>query len=83
MTTQQKDRFGNPIKAGDPVKFYDVQRANQDRDYSGDPEYYSVGMILKIYEYKSKFGYSDIVCDIQVGDRVSNSHFITGVELIK
>ena len=71
------------IVKGSLVKFYDCQQANNDRDFSGEnPKYYPIGKVINVYNYKSSFGYSDKVCDIQIGDRVSKAHFVRCVEII-
>lgn len=65
------------------VKFYDCQQANKDKDYSGtNPKYYPIGKVIAIYDYESKLGYTDIVCDIQIGERISKGHFVRSVEVI-
>jgi len=75
--TQKKN---NSISIGDSVKFYDCHQAFLDKDYSGEnPKHYPIGIVKKIYDYKSYFGYTDRVCDIQVGNRISEAHFISAV----
>lgn len=69
------------VVVGDFVKFYDCQQANLDKDFSGtNPKYYPTGKVINIYEYESKLGYTDTVCDIQIGERISKAHFIRSVE---
>jgi hypothetical protein len=70
------------VKIGDSVRFYDCQTAMKEKDYSGEnTRHYPVGKVISIYDYKSYFGYTDKVCDIQIGDRISKAHFITSVDL--
>lgn len=72
-----------PLVIGSFVKFYDCQTANKERDYSGsNPKHYPIGKVIDIYDYKSSFGYTDRVCDIQIGERISKGHFVTGVEVV-
>mgnify|MGYP003507803114 CR=1 FL=1 len=35
-----------PVVVGSLVRFYDCDRANKDRNHSGEPKYYSVGMVI-------------------------------------
>ncbi len=71
------------IIEGNNVRFYDCQTANAEKDYSGtNPKHFPIGKIIRIYEYKSFYGYTDTVCDIQVGDRISKGHFVSGVDLL-
>ena len=68
---------------GCPVRFYDSQMANMEKDYSGtNPKYYPVGKVIDIYDYKSCFGYIDRVCDIQIGERISKAHFVNCVNIV-
>lgn len=72
-----------PVVIGSFVKFYDSQQANKDKDYSGtNPKYYPIGEVVNVYDYKSKFGYTDRVCDIQIGERISKGHFVRCVEVV-
>ena len=72
------------IKTGSSVKFYDCQQASKDKDYSGtNPKHYPIGKVIKIYDYKSYFGYIDKVCDIQIGKRISKAHFVRGVKALQ
>lgn len=73
------------INKGDLVRFYDCDLANKEKDWSGtNPKYYPTGKVLCVYLYTSSyFGYSEIVCDILIGKRISKRHFITGVEKVK
>lgn len=72
-----------PVVIGSFVKFYDCQQANKDKDYSGtNPKYYPIGEVVNVYDYKSKFGYTDRVCDIQIGERISKAHFVRCVEVV-
>ena len=68
---------------GDFVRFYDCDQANRDRDYSGTKsKYYPIGKIINVYNYTTHYGFTDKVCDIQIGERISKAHFISGVEII-
>lgn len=68
---------------GDSVRFYDSQTAHKENDHSGsNPRYYPIGKVISVYDYKSPFGYTDEVCDIQIGDRISTAHFTNCVEII-
>lgn len=73
------------ITKGDLVRFYDCDLANKEKDYSGtNPKCYPTGKVLCVYLYTSSyFGYSEMVCDILIGKRISKRHFITGVEKVK
>lgn len=72
-----------PVVIGSFVRFYDCQRANAEKDYSGkNPKYYPIGKVVDVYEYTSYFGYTDRVCDIQIGERISKAHFVRGVEVV-
>lgn len=74
----------NSVTVGCLVRFYDSQKAHADKDHSGtNSKYYPIGKVISIYDYKSIYGYIDRVCDIQIGDRISKSHFISGIEIIK
>ncbi len=73
------------IKVGSLVKFYDCDRANKDRNYSGDQKYYSTGTVIRRYISEKIFlidqwlGGNDVV-DIQLEDgRISTGHFVDGV----
>lgn len=75
--------MGNLVKKGDFVRFYDCQSANKDKDYSGkNQKYYPIGTIISVYDYTSRDGFTDRVCDIQVGRRISEAHFVSWVTLI-
>ena len=73
-----------PVAIGDSVKFYDARQAIKDNDHSGsNPKHYPIGLVIRVYDYICAFsGESETVCDIQIGDRISTGHFITGVEII-
>lgn len=80
---QQEQALNIPVVIGSFVKFYDCQQANKDRDFSGsNPKYYPIGKVIDVYDYKSKFGYTDRVCDIQIGERISKAHFVRGVDVV-
>lgn len=77
------------IVEADLVTFYDCDRANKDRDYSGSRQYYSVGKVIRIRTTEPLYlPISDIlftggqtVADIELSDgRISNGHFITGLK---
>lgn len=71
------------ISDGDTVRFYDSIQAQKDKDYSGaNPDYYPIGKVIRVYDYKSPWGHTDEVCDIQIGDRISKSHFTRCVEIV-
>jgi len=71
------------IQKGDHVRFYDCIQAMRDKDASGkDPKHYPVGIVDKVYIYHSSLGYSDEVCDIIIGDKISKAHFTSGVTKI-
>ena len=77
-----------PNVVGSLVRFYDCDRANKDRNHSGEAKYYSVGMVInrriteKIMLSDIQLGGDDVV-DIQLPDgRVSNGHFTNGVVLV-
>jgi len=79
----QNSKLNTPVVIGSFVKFYDCQQANNDKDFSGvNPKYYPIGKVINIYDYKSTFGYTDMVCDIQIGERISKAHFVRGVEVV-
>jgi hypothetical protein len=72
-----------PVVTGCSVLFYDCQMAMKDRDYSGsDLKHYTIGKVIDVYDYTSCFGYTDRVCDIEVGERVSRAHFVRGVKVV-
>lgn len=78
-----KPQLNMPVVIGSFVRFYDCQKANKDKDFSGtNHKHYPIGKVLNIYKYKSKFGYVDEVCDIEIGERISKAHFIRGVEVV-
>lgn len=73
---------------GSLVRFYDCDRANKDRNYSGEAKYYSIGMIInrritdRLYISGIELGGDDVV-DIRLPDgRISNGHFINGVSFV-
>lgn len=72
-------------KVGDMVKFYDCSKAMDDKDYSGsNPKYYPIGKVIRVYDNVWSLDESvfvDRVCDIQIGDRISKGHFVTGVKI--
>lgn len=71
------------ISIGDRVKFYDSQQATIDRDYSGtNSKHFPIGKVIDVYDYKSCFGYTDRVCDILIGERISKAHFVSVVEVV-
>lgn len=71
-------------RKGSKVRFYDCHQAWIDKDHSGDnPKYYPVGEVVKVYDYTASFGYTDRVCDIKIGDRISKGHFARGVKIIE
>jgi hypothetical protein len=71
------------VVIGSFVRFYDCQQANKDRDYSGaNAKYYPIGEVVAVYDYKSSLGYTDRVCDIKIGERISKAHFVRGVEVV-
>ena len=79
----QHPQLNIPVVIGSFVKFYDCQQANKDRDYSGaNPKHYPIGEVVAVYDYKSYFGYTDRVCDIKIGERISKAHFVRGVEVV-
>ena len=79
----QTPQLNIPVVIGSFVKFYDCQQANKDRDFSGaNPKYYPIGKVIDVYDYKSTFGYTDRVCDIQIGERISKAHFVRGVYVV-
>ncbi len=64
------------------VQFYDCFIAMKEKDYSGEnPKHYPIGKVIKVYDYTSYFGYTDKVCDIQIGDRISKGHFVDAVKV--
>lgn len=72
----------NIIK-GNKVKFYDCFQVSIDKDASGtNPKHYPIGIVDKVYIYHSIFGYSDQVCDIKIGNRISRAHFTNCVTKI-
>ena len=66
------------MEVGRLVRFYDCDTARKDKDYSGlNPKHFIVGTVIKIYDYTSLGGYTDVVCDILIeGGRVSKAHFL-------
>jgi hypothetical protein len=41
------------LKISDNVRFYDVDTANKEKDYSGsNPKHYPIGIVVDIYEPK-------------------------------
>lgn len=79
-----KDSNNNTIIVGSSVKFYDCRKAMEDKDHSGTKDkYFPIGKVIKLYEYKSMFGYTDKVCDIEIGDRISKAHFVRAVKVVK
>ena len=77
-----------PVVVGSLVRFYDCDRANKDRNHSGEPKYYSVGMVInrriteKMFVADIELGGDDVV-DIRLPDgRMSNGHFTNGVVLV-
>jgi len=70
------------LTVGSEVRFYDSDKAFADRDFSGNEKHFPVGKVLKIYNYKSFYGYIDKVCDIQIGERISKAHFVSAVEVL-
>ena len=79
----QNPQLNIPVVIGSFVRFYDCQTANAEKDYSGaNPKHYPIGKVIDVYDYKSYFGYTDRVCDIQVGERISKAHFVTGVDVV-
>jgi hypothetical protein len=79
----QNPALNKPVVIGSFVRFYDCQTANAEKDYSGaNPKHYPIGKVIAVYDYKSYFGYTDRVCDIQVGERISKAHFVTGVDVV-
>ena len=79
----QKPQLNIPVVIGSFVKFYDCQQANADKEYSGaNPKYYPIGKVLRVYDYNSKLGYIDRVCDIQIGERISKAHFVSAVTVV-
>lgn len=69
------------VKEGDQVRFYDSQMAYQKKDQSGtNPKLYPIGRVLSVYARISRYGGVDYLCDIKVQSRVSNAHFVSGVE---
>lgn len=71
------------VAKGSLVKFYDSQMANAEKDYSGkNPKHYPIGIVVDVYDYKRFFGYTDKVCDIQIGERISKAHFVSGVTVV-
>tara|TARA_R110000868_G_C10820979_1_gene758626 strand:+ start:282 stop:575 length:294 start_codon:yes stop_codon:yes gene_type:complete len=76
-------QLNKPVVIGSFVRFYDCQTANAEKDYSGaNPKHYPIGKVIAVYDYKSYFGYTDRLCDIQVGERISKGHFVTGVDVV-
>ena len=78
----------NAVVVGSFVRFYDCDRANKDRNYSGEPKYYSIGMVIKrritdkITVADIELGGDDVV-DIRLPDgRISNGHFTSGVTVV-
>lgn len=83
MTNNQQSISNKPVLIGSFVRFYDSHKAHSEKDYSGkNPKHYPVGEVVDVYDYKSYFGYTDRVCDIKIGERISKAHFIRGVEVI-
>ena len=79
----QNPVLNKPVVIGSFVRFYDCPTANAEKDYSGaNPKHYPIGKVITVYDYKSYFGYTDKVCDIQIGERISKAHFVTGVDVI-
>lgn len=72
-------------KQGDLVKFYDCQKAANDRDYSGaNPKHYPIGKVLRVYDHAWSLEenvFVDRVCDVEIDGRISKGHFVTGVEI--
>lgn len=69
------------VKEGDQVRFYDSEMAYRLKDHSGtNPKLYPKGQILRVYARISRYGGVDYLCDIKVQSRVSNAHFVRGVE---
>jgi hypothetical protein len=79
----QQEQLDKPVVIGSFVRFYDCCKANSDKDYSGaNQKYYPTGKVIDVYDYKSSFGYTDRVCDIQIGERISKAHFVSGVTVV-
>jgi hypothetical protein len=75
---QYKDKL--PISKWSKVRFYDCHQAMIDRDYSGkNPKHYPIGLVIDVYWKQNEF-YSDLLCDIQIGDRISRGHFVSAIE---
>ncbi len=68
------------IQKGDSVVFYDCDRANKDRDFSGvDKKYYPVGRVIDLRP--DSIGRP--LVDIQLPDgRISKGHFKDGVKKV-
>mgnify|MGYP003493922772 CR=1 FL=1 len=77
------------IQVGSIVRFYDCDRANKDRNYSGDEKYYSTGTVIKRYITDRRFfidqwlGGDDVVDIRLIGGRVSHGHFVNRVDVIR
>jgi hypothetical protein len=83
LNKAEQQALNIPVVIGSFVKFYDCQQANRDKDFSGaNPKYYPIGKVIDVYDYKSTFGYTDRVCDIQIGERISKAHFVRGVDVV-
>ena len=68
------------IQIGDTVKVFDYDKACKDKDFDGtNQDYYPIGMVVRIYPKTSYFGYTDILCDIQVEDKFFHGHFVDAV----
>lgn len=76
--------MNNNVIVGSSVRFYDSQKANKDKDYSGtNSKYFPIGEVIAIYKYKSIiYDYIHDVCDIKINNRISKAHFIECVQLI-
>lgn len=79
--TNLAQKSNKPVGISSFVRFYDCQTANAEKDCSG-PKHYPIGKVIAVYDYKSYFGYTDRVCDIQIGERISKAHFVSGVDVV-
>jgi hypothetical protein len=79
----RKPALNKPVFIGIFVRFYDCQKANAEKDYSGaNPKHYPIGKVIAVYDYKSSLGYTDRVCDIKIGERISKAHFVRAVDVV-
>lgn len=83
--TSVSPHSSNTVVIGSRVRFYDCDRANKERDYSGNNEFYSFGKVInrritERYMVGGTWLGGDDVVDIELPDgRISKGHFTAGV----